>query len=346
MQVENTPHRAPELWFEDGNIVIQAENSQFRVHRGILAACSPVFQDMLSFPQPPDSDLVDGCPIVRLPDSAEEVDVFLKALFQPNYFMPFPAKTEYAIIRGCLRLGNKYGVDHLRIRALVHLSSRYRTSLAEWDAVSYESVFRSSGQTPRPLSEIASWPKVTAFADGISLIQLAREVGALWLLPTAFYRLASGWGNNLPEPGRDLLFERIQTNLESPDLVAFVTGYGLQSQAAAADMLLAIFLRPVNVPGCPSTESCTRLRIMAANFSREFLGMCPADPLKIEMWRIMLKEENTRLEFCSVCGAALQEVHKAARQAFWDKLPSMYGLPPWEELEKMKVEAIDTDWVS
>ncbi|KAJ7466554.1 hypothetical protein B0H11DRAFT_1689843, partial [Mycena galericulata] len=65
--------RIPELWFDDGNIVIQAGNIQFRAYRDILAARSPVFQDMLSFPQPLDSELVEGCPLVRLNDAAAEV---------------------------------------------------------------------------------------------------------------------------------------------------------------------------------------------------------------------------------------------------------------------------------
>ncbi|KAJ7700677.1 hypothetical protein B0H17DRAFT_882729, partial [Mycena rosella] len=77
------PHRVEELWFEDGNLVLQAGNSQFRLHRSILAARSPVFQDMLSFPQPPESELVEGCPLVRLPDAESEVTVFLKAIFIP-----------------------------------------------------------------------------------------------------------------------------------------------------------------------------------------------------------------------------------------------------------------------
>jgi hypothetical protein len=76
--------RVPGLWFEDGSLVIQAGTSQFRVYRGTLAARSPVFQDMLSFPQPPNADLVDGCPVVRLPDAATEVTSFLKALFEPE----------------------------------------------------------------------------------------------------------------------------------------------------------------------------------------------------------------------------------------------------------------------
>lgn len=87
MDVDNQPlepQRVQELWFEDGNIVIQAGNSLYRVYRGVLATHSSVFKDMLSFPQPPDSELVEGCPIVRLPDSDREVTPFLKALFDPE----------------------------------------------------------------------------------------------------------------------------------------------------------------------------------------------------------------------------------------------------------------------
>jgi hypothetical protein len=79
------PQRHQELWFDDGNIVIQAGNTQFRVYRGVLAARSTVFQDMLSFPQPPDSELVEGCPLVQLHDSTAEVTVFLKAIFDSGW---------------------------------------------------------------------------------------------------------------------------------------------------------------------------------------------------------------------------------------------------------------------
>ncbi|KAJ7611822.1 hypothetical protein FB45DRAFT_941104, partial [Roridomyces roridus] len=81
MQVDDTPHRHAELWFDDGSIVIQAENTQFRVHRSILAARSLIFRDMFSFPQPLDAELVEGCPLARLHDSAAELSVFLRAIF-------------------------------------------------------------------------------------------------------------------------------------------------------------------------------------------------------------------------------------------------------------------------
>ncbi|KAJ7336130.1 hypothetical protein DFH08DRAFT_1018385, partial [Mycena albidolilacea] len=44
--------REGSLWFTDGYLVLQAGTQLLRVSLGILAAKSPVFHDMLSFPQP------------------------------------------------------------------------------------------------------------------------------------------------------------------------------------------------------------------------------------------------------------------------------------------------------
>ncbi|KAJ7111636.1 hypothetical protein C8R43DRAFT_852582, partial [Mycena crocata] len=121
--------RVDSLWFPDGNIVLCAHNVLFRVFRGILAARSPVFADMLAFPQPEDAEVVDGCPVLRLDDSAADTMYFLKALFDYEFFAPYPAKTDFDAIHGILRLGTKYRVEPLRRRALQHLSSAHPTSL-------------------------------------------------------------------------------------------------------------------------------------------------------------------------------------------------------------------------
>jgi hypothetical protein len=76
--------KCQELWFEDGNIVIQADSVLFKVHRGILSAQSSVFADMFGMPAPQGggdcNEKYEGCPIVRLYDSPEEVTHFLRAV--------------------------------------------------------------------------------------------------------------------------------------------------------------------------------------------------------------------------------------------------------------------------
>lgn len=72
-------------WFDDGNIILQAELAQFKVYSGILSATSEVFRDMLSMPQVVGGDnsdeMVEGCPVVCLPDAAEDIRYVLEALY-------------------------------------------------------------------------------------------------------------------------------------------------------------------------------------------------------------------------------------------------------------------------
>ena len=74
-------HRVLELWFEDANVIFQAESSLFRVHKGILQARSSVFRDMFTLPQTTtESDLMDGCIVIQLPDAAEDIRCFFLAI--------------------------------------------------------------------------------------------------------------------------------------------------------------------------------------------------------------------------------------------------------------------------
>ncbi|KAJ7935112.1 hypothetical protein B0H13DRAFT_1474520, partial [Mycena leptocephala] len=63
--------------FDDGSVVLQAENTQFRVHWSILSIHSSVFHDMQGLPQPPDQDSIEGCPVVQLSDLAADVEHIL-----------------------------------------------------------------------------------------------------------------------------------------------------------------------------------------------------------------------------------------------------------------------------
>ncbi len=65
--------RSRRFWFDDGNVVLQSENTQFRVHRSMLAAHSEIMKDCFSCTQPSDAPTVDGCPIVHMPDSAKDI---------------------------------------------------------------------------------------------------------------------------------------------------------------------------------------------------------------------------------------------------------------------------------
>ncbi|KAF7352178.1 BTB domain-containing protein [Mycena venus] len=117
--------RVDDLWFPDGNLILRVENTLFRVLSSILGARSSVFQDMVAFPQPsqPDGDTVDGHTVVRLHDSATEVEVFLRAIFDSSFSMPPPSPVDFTAVIGVMRLAHKYDVQYLFRRALSHPSA-------------------------------------------------------------------------------------------------------------------------------------------------------------------------------------------------------------------------------
>ncbi|KAJ7490872.1 hypothetical protein FB451DRAFT_1124434 [Mycena latifolia] len=342
MEVNTAPSRLqrdPELWFEDGNLVLQAENSQFRVYRGILAARSPVFHSMLSFPQPPDSELVDGCPLVHLPDAESEVAEFLSAIFIPEYFLPFPALTTFNIIVDCLRLSHKYEVDYLRRRALIHLSSQYRTTLSEWDSgLNSYSYSRSSDLSPLRLISWM-WPDDDAFQ--ICVIQLAREVDALWLLPTAFYDLSSSYDQHGRKIFHGVVYNGTPTSLCVQDQDSLLQGHAIQTRATTRDIMKFLFYPP-DIEGCTSS-ACSGNRLNRLRVEWDDLHDHCLPPL--DVW-VEDDWESLEEDVCRTCITEMKRTHAEARQAFWDALPEMYGLPPWEELKKMKAAAIGNDLFS
>ncbi|KAJ6509171.1 hypothetical protein C8R47DRAFT_1208369 [Mycena vitilis] len=321
------PQRSPELWFDDGNLIVQAEDRQFRVYRGVLAARSPIFQDMLSFPQPSDSELVEGCPLVRLPDSALEVTAFLRAIFDSDFFEAHPCPTRIEFVVGILRLSHKYEVNYLRRRALIHLSSGFSTELSE-----------------APENDVASSWGLTSDLPGvgpfIAIIGLAREVDALWVLPNAFYHLADACSTG---PGvlaciQPASFNGRYAQLSDQDQTTFVNGYCAQINTGPSDVTRFLH-EPVTIPGCSDGHRCMVLRLRAIEMVRHDRASpkFQADPLLL--WYGF--QDWKRLSgLCLACRDALTKTHEEARLAFWDQLPQMYGLPPWEELRKMKAAAV------
>jgi len=98
-QSDIAPRHHPKLWFSDGNIVIQAfpthdgtstgcQPVAYRVHRSILALHCAAFAELWENDasiMDSASKLVDGVPLMELPDDAKDLEVFLNALYFPKY---------------------------------------------------------------------------------------------------------------------------------------------------------------------------------------------------------------------------------------------------------------------
>ena len=83
------PQRSDEIWFDDGNVVVQAEQMVFKVYKGILCRESTLFEGMLALPIPfgDQSDYFDNCPLIKMSDRAEEIALFLSVMFNYEYVL-------------------------------------------------------------------------------------------------------------------------------------------------------------------------------------------------------------------------------------------------------------------
>ena len=78
-----SPVQDDTLWFSDGNIVLRAGTSLFKVYRGILCRESKLFQDIFTLPQPSTEpeETYEGCLMLKMHDSAQDLKLFLSTIF-------------------------------------------------------------------------------------------------------------------------------------------------------------------------------------------------------------------------------------------------------------------------
>ncbi|EJF60276.1 hypothetical protein BD309DRAFT_995082 [Dichomitus squalens] len=107
--------RDEEFWFEDGNIVLVAGAVEFRILKGILAEHSPVFKDMFSLPQPPETTTQGTqCPVVHLTDSSYDLrHVFRIYILKANLDPFAPMVLSFDELSASIRLGHKYQTTKL-----------------------------------------------------------------------------------------------------------------------------------------------------------------------------------------------------------------------------------------
>jgi hypothetical protein len=315
------------LYFPDGNVIIEAEGSLFRVYQGFLSARSEVLSGLFSIPQPQVQELVDNCAIVHFPDSAADMTHFLRAIFHSGYFEPYPADIKAPAVFAILRLSHKYDVPYLRNRALQHLAILYPTSLEGLISYTHQ-----------------MWVNMfIGFAtehDYISIhfaaAQIAHEANAVWLLPAILY-----WCTMFSEI--DELLDGTLMVKEDPESsrIALPMHYGRSCvKFKAIDLDSPLVMNPFftsrdfDMKGsvCTVPRSCRpyrhKLFVSVIEVSQDGPNIFAFQDAKY--WR---KFEH---KLCTACYQFFKNHYSEARIQFWRELPEKFGLPPWAELRKMK----------
>lgn len=216
--------------------------------------------------------------------------------------------TKCRTIAGVLRLSTKYDVPDLRRRALNHLASVFPTTLAAWDN-------RSSTRT---FPEIDGESK-----DHLLLLELITEVNALWLLPAALY--------DCGYPSSDITASRNIT----ADVSYRLTHAYPRIVNAGTRLILNVFTK--SEPFCESVAECGQTRL--GHLSYNLIAPAHMPELCLSTWEELDYSDLPMNVLCLTCLASCKATLDAERKKVWEKLPRMYDLPLWAELENLKAEA-------
>ncbi|RDB17298.1 hypothetical protein Hypma_001918 [Hypsizygus marmoreus] len=289
------------IWFDDGSVILNAENTLFRVHRSILSSHSSVFDDLLGALS---SEVqVDGCPVLTVQDSAEDMSHFLKALTDRSYYREKDAQS-IEITSSILRLSMKYCVDHLRDEASSRLQYEFPASLESYDRRTLGSRIKSGR------------------GYIVDCISLMREVGLISALPTCFltlgqYRLPDILNGKLRPDGSRAI-------LPLEDQRICVTGIYELHVAIAQEMYGWVDIEPGDVRTCKRVGcSDSRFRLSASLWK-------PTNDKPLKMLRQWWPEWLVGL--CGTCASDAKEEYEAGRRRIWERLPSFFGLPNWKDM--------------
>ncbi|KAJ7482274.1 hypothetical protein B0H11DRAFT_2022448 [Mycena galericulata] len=306
-RTEEEPTRS-EIWHADGSVVLQAEMTLFRVHWSVLSLHSSAFRELRDRPQPPDQYMIESCPVIELPDSSRDLRHLLNALYDPLLFSG--GSLPFQFISGIVRLGRKYGFDKLLAAAVERLTYENPTTLAANDALpgpnasSYESC------------QIAPYPGIV-----FDTITLARANNLHALLPCAYAR-AVLYAQELILDG--ISYEnKVTITLSAMDQRVCIIG--------RKKMLEAQWQHPhpwdwlssdARAPGCTDGDACAAAKKMLLRGALESGTLV-----------VLRRPHSIQVQFCSACHPEYLAEMALGRKELWDKLPTFFGLPPWDELK-------------
>ena len=104
----------------DANIMVRSSDQvNLRVHKSVLAMSSPFFKDLLSLPQPPNAEVVDGLPVIALPEDSGLLNSLISLFYPISPVIPDSYQKVFALLAVC----QKYEMEAVQanIRSAIKL---------------------------------------------------------------------------------------------------------------------------------------------------------------------------------------------------------------------------------
>ncbi|KAJ7665932.1 hypothetical protein DFH06DRAFT_1385682 [Mycena polygramma] len=288
------------IWKPYGDIILEAESTQFRINRDTLAQYSSVFRDMFGVPQPPNEPTIEGCAI--------DWQLLLEMFYDP--FMSGNALS-VDLLAAMLRLGRKYEITTAKEDAVQRIEYEYPASLDAWDKVA------------------TNFTKIRSRSGcQVDLLRLAVERGIFSSIPALAYCCLHAWKLELLLTDQverdDETFVSIPNNLKLTLAIAAERMQSWQKQ-------IFKWLEDAGVvphASCRSPALCTQQRHALHcifSFGEEDAHFhCLTNWVQGNTW-------SSRL--CRICEPVARTRFNSDRHKTWDALPGFFELPMGEELK-------------
>ncbi|KAF9527287.1 hypothetical protein CPB83DRAFT_793363 [Crepidotus variabilis] len=296
--------RSITFWFSDGSVVLQGEDTQFRVHKSMLALHSVVFRDTFQVSQPASGEeSVEGCPVVHLTETAEDVEYMLSALYERKK-RPQPAP--FSFLSAMLRLGRKYDIQHILDEAVEILDLAFPSSLAEYQRV----VETKNGDVIEYSLDMM-----------IDLANLALDMSRHSILPTIYFIICRDFDAVLKGAQR-----ANGTTAKLDENTKDVIIWGREELLKKLPTSIFSWVKRTSSPGCfGPRKNCVAtlheiMEKMWTGQSRQLACFAPIDDFIPSGCRA-----------CSQCLQEMRAIHTDQQKELWIELPKYFGWESWEE---------------
>ncbi|KAF5310290.1 hypothetical protein D9619_010137 [Psilocybe cf. subviscida] len=324
--------RSAKFWFNDGDIILQAEGgTRYRVHQSLLSMNSAFFRDMfdtIGSSGPLEEEEMDGCALVKMQDPAKDWDTVLGTIYTPLKVHPDLEFLDVDVLLIMLRLGRKYQFDDLHENALHRLRKELPGDLLKFDQAfqpRLQQIFEGDRDDHCTCPKMACNPISLA-----KLINFALTWDVEDVLPVAYYM-------GLVNFTLDHILEEVKVGGETISLAQEAKKALIRGQE---ELLPAIFghiypwiargeaYHTVPVSLCKAQDECAKAREAIGNdFLRDIqdagrdymvhaLAKSPAIP----------ESDDAHLGLCMLCMQHLLTHYEDARESIFDALPDMFGL--------------------
>ncbi|KAI0688696.1 hypothetical protein C8T65DRAFT_589292 [Cerioporus squamosus] len=299
----------PDLWFDDGNVIVVAQQTAFRFHRSVLSRHSETFRGMFTIPQPTSStsvQIMDGCPVIDVTDTSYDFRHLLRAVYDGASVFLGAGPMEFGVLAAIVRMGHKYQVDPILEEALRRLNTVFSSDLSTWD----KHIEGATAVKLRPEYAV----------EAVNLFVLT---GRTDMLATAFYMCGLVDIDDLVSgvTRADGTLERLSTH----DLQRCLTGRMVLLKHDA-QFLAELF--SVDAPDdctCPSEEvRKTALEVGYADIVSQLPDVLDELPVHRHSYTDVIDDMHAGL--CTACVNAMKAYHNDLRQDLWGRLPGFFRL--------------------